>query len=75
MIRRSVFSALAALLLASTAGAVPVVVRFEAAGSDAAAITATRDAFRAAMGVAARGLQTARSAACGVRSTGTGRLI
>ena len=50
MIRRSVFSALAALLLASTAGAVPVVVTFEAAGLDAAAITATRDAFRAAVG-------------------------
>ena len=50
MIRRSVFSALAALLLVSTAGAVPVVVTFEAAGSDAAAITATRDAFRAAVG-------------------------
>lgn len=50
MICRSVFSALAALLLASTAGAVPVVVTFEAAGLDAAAITATRDAFRAAVG-------------------------
>ena len=50
MIRRWLFSALAALLLASTAGAVPIVVTFEAAGSDAAAIMATRDGFRAAVG-------------------------
>lgn len=35
---------------ASTAWAVPVFMTFEAAGSNAAAITATRDAFRSAVG-------------------------
>lgn len=40
----------AGLMLAVHAGAVPVVTTFEAAGADAAAITATRDAFRAAVG-------------------------
>ena len=50
MNRLSVFSALSGLLLASTTWAVPVVVTFEAAGANPAAITAMRDAFRTAVG-------------------------
>jgi len=37
-------------LLGSTAWGLPVITTFEAAGANAAAITATRDAFRAAIG-------------------------
>ncbi len=40
----------AASMLAAHAGAAPTVVTFESAGADAAAITATRDAFRVAVG-------------------------
>ena len=43
-------AALAALLLAPAAWAAPVVLTFESAGANAAAITPTRDAFRAAIG-------------------------
>ena len=43
-------AALAGLLLASAAWAAPVFVTFESAGATAAAITPTRDAFRAAVG-------------------------
>ena len=43
-------AAMPALIIAGTAGAVPVSVFFEAAGVDAAAITPTRDAFRTAIG-------------------------
>ena len=50
MKRFSVLSSLFGLMLASTASAVPVVVTFEAAGANAAAITPTRDAFRSAVG-------------------------
>ena len=50
MNRLSVFPTLCGLLLASTTWAAPVVVTFEAAGATPAAITATRDAFRAAGG-------------------------
>ena len=50
MKRLSVFTALSGLLLASTTWAAPVVVTFEAAGVNGAAITATRDAFRSAVG-------------------------
>ena len=50
MKRLSVFSALSGLLLASTTWAAPVVVTFQAAGANPAAITAARDAFRVAVG-------------------------
>ena len=44
------FAALVALLLTPTAWAAPVFVTFESAGANPAAITPTRDAFRAAIG-------------------------
>jgi hypothetical protein len=50
MNRIIVSAALSALLVAPLAWAGPIFVTFEAAGSDAAAITPTRDAFRAAIG-------------------------
>jgi hypothetical protein len=43
-------AALSALLIAPLAWAGPIFVTFEASGADAAAITPTRDAFRAAIG-------------------------
>jgi len=43
-------TALAGSLLGTTASAVPVITTFEAAGANATAITATRDAFRVAVG-------------------------
>ena len=43
-------TAVAALLLAPAVWAAPVLTTFEAAGANPAAITATRDAFRAAIG-------------------------
>lgn len=46
----SMLVAAAGLLLAPAAWSVPVFTTFEAAGADAAAIVATRDAFRAAVG-------------------------
>ena len=50
MKRLTRFAALVALLLTPTAWAAPVFVTFESAGANAAAITPTRDAFRAAIG-------------------------
>ena len=52
MPRRSLtaFMGAAGLALACAANAAPVFATFEAAGADAAAITPTRDAFRAAIG-------------------------
>ena len=47
---RSAFAAVAALLFASAACAGPTVTVFAASGATPAAITATRDAFRAAVG-------------------------
>ena len=50
MKRLTRFAALVALLLTPTAWAAPVFVTFESAGANPAAITPTRDAFRAAIG-------------------------
>ena len=50
MKRLTRFAALVALLLTPTAWAAPVFVTFESAGANAAAITPTRYAFRAAIG-------------------------
>jgi hypothetical protein len=50
MIRLKSIAAAAMWLLASAASAAPVITTFEGAGANAAAITATRDAFRAAVG-------------------------
>lgn len=47
---RTMTAAIAALTFASAAWAVPIFTVFEAAGLDPAAITPTRDAFRAAIG-------------------------
>jgi len=46
----SIFAAAVGLLLTPSAWSAPVVVTFEAAGADAAAITGQRDAFRGAVG-------------------------
>ena len=50
MNRHCAWAAAATLFASSAAWAVPVVTTFEAAGSTPASITATRDAFRAAVG-------------------------
>jgi hypothetical protein len=46
----SAIAAVLGLLLAQAAGAAPIITTFEAVGVNAAAITPTRDAFRAAIG-------------------------
>jgi len=50
MIRISAIAATLGMLLAPASWADPVITTFEAAGANAAAITPTRDAFRAAIG-------------------------